>query len=137
MSVYFIRVGRYFKVGYSDDPDRRFHNLHKGGTRYTFPADVSIKVEDRDLYKVVDGWKDVEQCIHLALDNYAVGLEWFLAESPVLEFIDALPSFPSDQFIRSLPTVPRDGGFCRDEYDRVQAGRGERETARYMARRSA
>lgn len=137
MSVYFICVGRYVKVGFSDDPDRRFQNLHKSGTRYTFPVDASIKVEDRQLYRVVDGWKDAEEYIHIALDNYAVGLEWFLAEAPVFEFIDALPSFPSDRLIRSLPAVPREGGFCRDEYERVQHGRAERETARYMARRSA
>src|SRR5690349_6229455 len=137
MAVYFIRAGGYFKIGYSDDPQRRFQRLHYSGTRYTFPPGVSIKAEDRELYKVVEGWKDVERAIQEALCNFDVGLEWFLDEPPLREFIDGLPTEPSDRFVRNLRRVPRDGGWCEEQYRAVQLGRGERETARYLARRTA
>lgn len=137
MSVYFIRVGRYFKIGYTDDPLRRFDCLHKGGTRYTFPADASWDVDERDLYKVIYGDKSAERSIHLALDNFAVGLEWFLDEPPLREFIDSLPEELSDEQRWGFEPVARDGGWCEAEYRAVQHGRAQREVARYMARRSA
>lgn len=74
MSVYFIKVGRYFKIGASDDPERRCARLSQGSSRYTFPADVGFK-DERTLYKVIPGWKTEEQSIHLALDQFSVGLE--------------------------------------------------------------
>jgi hypothetical protein len=133
MAVYFIRVGRYFKIGASDDPQRRLEKLHQSHTRYTFPADASLKVEDRELYKVVDGWKDDEARIHRALDDFAVGLEWFLDEPPLREFVDALPR----RVPRRIAKVDRPGGFCEAEYREVQHGRAVREMARFERRRSA
>jgi len=133
MSVYFIRVGRYFKIGASDNPERRCDRLHKSGTRYTFPTDAPLGAEGRELYKVIDGWKDVEAGIHLALDDFSVGLEWFLDEPPLRDFIDALPTSGREQF----PKVERVGGWCADEYERVQHGRAEREIARFQQRRAS
>lgn len=137
MSIYFISAGRYFKIGYAEDAQRRFENLHKSGTRYTFPVDTSWKVADRTLYRVIDGDKGRERDVHLALDEFAVGLEWFLNEPPVRQFIDSLAT-DYDRWKRvELPVVGRVGGFCADEFRRVQHGRAQRETARHMARRSA
>ena len=136
MSVYFIRVGGYFKIGASDNPRRRFERLHRGGTRYTFPPDVSLDPDDRELYRVVEGWKEREHIIHRALDNFAVGLEWFLDEEPVREFIDALP-LDEPARLTLLPEVPRYGGWCGLEFEAVQQGRAEREVARYLAGRSS
>lgn len=134
MSVYFIQTGRYFKIGYSDDAQRRFDNLHQSGTRYTFPADASPSLRDRTLYKVVDGDKSTEWAIHTAVSDFGVGLEWFLDEPALREFIDALPTEPTRQDIQPVERV---GGWCEDEYHAVQLGRANREVARYQARRSA
>jgi hypothetical protein len=138
MSVYFIRVGRYFKIGASEEPVRRYANLRKSGTRYTFPidADASWLAGDHELFRVVDGWKDRERLIHLALDAFTVGLEWFLDEPAVREFIVSLPANEPER-LAELPRIPRDGGFDVEEYHRVQHGRAEREMARFYARRSA
>lgn len=134
MSVYFIRASGYFKIGFSDEPIRRFERLERSGTRYTFPADASFRLEDRQLYKVVDGWKDDERRIHLALDDFAVGLEWFLDEPLVREFIDDL-SATSPHRPRK---ITRPDGFCAADWTRVQGARAEREMGRYYAsRRSA
>lgn len=134
MSVYFIRAGRYFKIGASDDPQRRCDRLHQGSGRYTFPADVAFN-GDRELYRVVDGWKSEEHRVHLALDNFAVGLEWFLDEPELRAFVDGLPSDLTPR--KSWPNVERPGGWCEAEYLAVQAGRAAREEARWNARRSA
>ena len=133
MAVYFIRVGRYFKIGYADDAERRHANLHRSGTRYTFPADASLRLADRELYRVVDGDKQAEARVQDALDDFAVGLEWFLDEAPLREFIDALPtSVP-----RRLAKVERPGGWCEAEFRAVQHGRAEREIARFYASQEA
>lgn len=134
MSVYFIQAGRYFKIGYSEDAQRRFDNLHKSGTRYTFPADASWSPDDRSLYKVIEGDKSTEWAIHTAVSDFGVGLEWYLDEPPLRTFIDALPSEPDRSDIKP---VERPGGWCEDEYHAVQHGRAVRETARFYARRSA
>jgi hypothetical protein len=136
MSIYFIQVGRYFKIGYAGDAQRRFESLHKSGTRYTFPADASWSVEDRELYRVVNGDKGREYWVHIALDNFAVGLEWFLDEAPVRQFIDTLPVEYDRMTREDLPTVPRHGGWCEVDYLCVQHGRGVRETARHAAKRA-
>lgn len=135
MSVYFIRIGRYFKIGESDDPERRCANLHKGSTRYTFPADLSLR-DERELFKVIDGSHEREYRVHMALDDFSIGLEWFLDEPPLREFIDALPVTSPRRPIPELPKVDRAGGWCETEYRRVQHGRAERETARFLAQRA-
>lgn len=135
MSVYFILAGRYFKIGASESPQSRCAKLHQSSTRGTFPADVPFEAAGRTLYKVVDGWKDREHAIHLALDDFSVGLEWFLDEPQLREFVDALP-VAHDRTL-SLPKVERAGGWCEAEYLAVQAGRAAREMSRFHSRRSA
>lgn len=134
MSVYFAQAGRFFKIGYSDNAERRFMALHKSGSRYTFPEGVSLDLADRHLYRVIDGDKSREHDIQLALDQFAVGLEWFLDEPPVRAFIDALPTEFSIRRRDVLAEVERDGGWCEDEYRAVQHGRSVREMARHAAR---
>lgn len=132
MSVYFIKAGAYFKIGASDDPERRCTRLNQGGTRYTFPADVSWDRDQRYLYKVVPGWKSEEHSIRQALDQFAVGLEWFLDEPELRAYIDALPEDRKPTYPQ--PVVERPGGWCEAEYRAVQHGRAVRETARFYAR---
>lgn len=135
MSVYFIRAGGYFKIGASDNPQRRCERLHLSGTRYTFPVGVSLNPADRELYRAVEGWKSEEAQVHQALDDFAVGLEWFLDEPPVREFIDSLPDSLFRRRAVRIEKVERTGGWCEREYREVQAGRGDREMARFYAAR--
>lgn len=133
MAVYFIRVGRYFKIGFSDDPVRRFHNLHRGGTRYTFPADASWALEDRELYKVLpDAELNDEHLIHQALWQFGMGLEWYLDEPALREFVDNC-----EGGVYPVVEVERPEGPGHDEYDAVQHGRALREIARWQAKRGA
>lgn len=136
MAVYFAQVGRYFKIGASEDPERRVAQLHRGSARYTWPADAPITADARTLYRVIDGWKDRELHVHQALEDFSVGLEWFLDEPEVRAFIDSLPTRETSR-MEFLPKVVRPSGPCEAEYLAVQAGRAEREMARFDARRSA
>lgn len=133
--VYFIRTGGFFKIGQSDNPTLRFARLHQSGTRYTFPPGVSWAIKDREMHKVIPGDLSDERRIHLALDEFSVGLEWFLDEELVREFIDTLPANGLGR--RPLTPVRREGGWCEGEYQRVQAGRAQRELARYIEKRAA
>jgi hypothetical protein len=84
VSVYFIKVGRYVKVGYSANPERRCAKLWQSGTRYGRPFDLSIK-EPRELLAAVDGGTDLEhQCLQ-ALRDYSVGCEFVIDEPGVRE----------------------------------------------------
>lgn len=130
MSVYFIRCGRYVKVGYSEDAGRRFCNLHRGTTRYTFPADAPTDPACRELVKVIEGEKDDERTIHLALDEFSVGLEWYLDEQPVRDFIAAVEFNAKGIY----PRVTREGGWSEGEYERVQYGRAAVYEATWRAR---
>lgn len=87
MSVYFIRVGQYVKVGFSDDPQRRFRRLFNGATGYSAPWDCSRKLADRELLGYVPGDKRDEQVAHEALEDFSVGCEFYLAEQPVLDYV--------------------------------------------------
>lgn len=133
-SVYFIRAGRYFKIGSTDNVRQRFANLHRSSTRYTFPAGVSLDVADRELYRTVRGELNAEHAIHAALADFSVGLEWFLDEPPVRAFIDALPA--GSTWITPAK-VDRPGGPCVAEYEAVQEGRADREWARFLAKRAS
>lgn len=87
MSVYFIRAGRYVKVGYSDNPARRFRRLFSGTTSYTAPWDCPRGLADRTLLGFVPGGKDSERAAHNALEDFGVGCEFYLAEEPVLDYV--------------------------------------------------
>lgn len=134
MSVYFIQVGRYFKIGYSEDPQRRFDRLHQSGTRYTFPTDASWHLADRVLYKVIEGDQSIEWAIHTAVSDFGVGLEWFLDEPLLRAFIDGLPTHVDR---RDIEPVERPGGWCEREFHAVQGGRADREVARFVAKRAS
>lgn len=88
MSVYFAKVGRYIKVGYSSNPERRVANLFKSSTRYARPYDLSASAP-RELLLVIDGATDVEHRCHEALGEYAAGCEFFVDEPGVREFMAA------------------------------------------------
>lgn len=87
MSVYFARVGRYVKVGYSLTPERRVANLFQSGTRYARPVDCPLDAE-RELLAVIDGGLNEEDACHQALDDFAAGCEFFIDEPPVRAFIE-------------------------------------------------
>lgn len=135
MSVYFIRAGRYFKIGFSEEPGRRFAGLHQGSARYTFPADAPLALAERELYRVIEGSRSREAAIHLALGDFSVGLEWFLDEPALRVFIDSLSS--DEPRVNRVAKVARPGGHCAAEYLAVQQGRAERATAAHLARRAS
>lgn len=87
MSVYFIRCGRYIKVGFSRNPERRCKNLWQGSTRGTRPWDLSIK-EERTLLLTIDGDKSVEWRCHTALSDYWANGEWFIDEPGIHDFME-------------------------------------------------
>lgn len=86
MSVYFIRLGKYVKVGYSETPERRFRRLFSSGTGYSAPWDCPRGLADRTLIGHVRGSKDDEGAAHRALEDFLVGCEFYLAEQPVLDY---------------------------------------------------
>lgn len=86
MSVYFIKVGRYIKVGYSQTPERRCAALWKSSARYGRPWDLSV-TEPRELLLTIPGSKNDEALCHAALDDFAAGCEWFIDEPQVREFM--------------------------------------------------
>lgn len=89
MSVYFIRLGKYVKVGYSETPDRRFRRLFSSTTGYSAPWDCPRGLADRTLLGHVRGSKDDEGAAHRALEDFLVGCEFYLAEQPVLDYVVA------------------------------------------------
>ena len=88
MSVYFIRVGRYVKVGYSENPEQRFRRLFSSTTSYTAPWDAPRSLTDRTLIGYVRGGKNEECEAHNILAEYSVGCEFYLAERPLLDYVD-------------------------------------------------
>lgn len=86
MSVYFIRLGKYVKVGYSETPERRFRRLFSSTTSYSAPWDAPRGLADRTLLGFVSGSKDDEWAAHEALADYLVGCEFYLAEQPVIDY---------------------------------------------------
>lgn len=107
MSVYFIKVGRYLKIGYSENPERRCQNLWRSTTRYGRPWDLSTK-EPRELLAVIDGDKSTEYWVHQSLDDFRSNCEFFIDEQPVRDFIELVTSrpFADDEF----PIVTRAAG---------------------------
>jgi len=87
MSVYFIKVGRYIKVGYSENPERRCQNLWKSSTRYGRPWDLSLSAP-RELLLVIPGSKQTEGACHRALADFAAGCEFFIDEPEVRAFME-------------------------------------------------
>lgn len=111
MSVYFAQVGPYIKIGYSANPERRVRNLMASGTRYTAPADTPLDEGSRRLIRYIDGELATEQAIHVALQDFTLGLEWYVDEPEVRDFIaTAEPSL-------TYPRLRRQGGPVVDWLD--------------------
>ena len=104
MSVYFAQVGPHIKIGYSANPERRVRNLFKSTTRYGVPDGTPLDLASRHLIRYIDGEKDTERQIHMALDDFRIGTEWFVDEPEVREFIANVE--PADEY----EPVRRPGG---------------------------
>lgn len=101
MSVYFAQVGRYIKVGFSYNPERRVKNLWKSETRYSRPLDCPLDAPV--LLAIAPGGRGEESLCHLALEDFAAGGEFFVDEPPVRAFI---PEAQAGRYHR----VPREAG---------------------------
>lgn len=88
MSVYFIELGNYVKVGYSEDPERRFKRLFNSSTRGAAPWDCPKRLADRRLLGYVDGYAREEFAAHTSLTQFSVGCEFFLNEPGLRTYID-------------------------------------------------
>jgi hypothetical protein len=115
MSVYFAQVGRYIKVGYSQNPEVRVEKLFQSGTRYARPVDCSLDAP-RTLLAVAPGDKSEERACHEALADFAAGCEFFIDEPPVRAFI-------AEAQAGRYPHVEREAGpfervTCLTEEDR-------------------
>lgn len=98
MAVYFARVGRYIKVGYSENPERRVRRMLSSATRYGAPLDCDIY--DRELLATIPGDLNAERACHAALEDYAAGCEFFIDEPGVREFIELAQRGEFPQIVR-------------------------------------
>jgi hypothetical protein len=106
MSVYFIACGGFVKVGFSRDPERRVARLFTSGSRYTAPRAAFEARGTQTLLGTVAGSKNDERMLHLALDDYAAGCEWFVDEPPLREYLASL----TDDHRGLFAPLVRDGG---------------------------
>lgn len=125
MSVYFAKVGRYIKVGFSENAERRVSRLWHSETRYTRPWDLST-TEVPELLLAIDGDKDQEAACHRALADYHSNAEWFVDEPGVREFMIRAAAGDLSPAVR--PTGPftpvpyeRMSDEWRDDIDRMMA----------------
>lgn len=87
MSVYFAQVGPHIKIGYSTNPERRVARMFSSTTRYSAPTGTPTGRAHRHLIRAIDGDLGTERLIHLALDDFRIGEEWFVDEPEVQRFI--------------------------------------------------
>ena len=85
MSVYFARVGRYMKIGYSKDPIKRSATITTGAAKHR-PADVE-RNEDVDLVGWLPGDRRAERDAHMALGRKHVMCEWFIDCPEVRDYL--------------------------------------------------
>lgn len=129
MSVYFAQVGPVVKIGYSANPERRVANLFKGSTLYSAPAVAIEHRDERHLLRAIDGDKNTERQIHLALSDFNVGLEWFVAEQPILDFAATVQE--ADEY----EPLHREGGRVRWADRQMAGGNVELVMAAFYKRR--
>lgn len=86
-SVYFIQVGKYVKVGISENPERRCERLFSSSTQYAAPWDCPKERPARRLLGYVPGRLGDEFAAHQALSDFAVGCEFFIDEQPVRDYM--------------------------------------------------
>lgn len=113
MSVYFAEVGRYIKIGYSQNAERRVLHLFASETRYGAPKDAPTTRAGRRLLKVIDGNECTERAVHLALDDFRVMGEWFIDEPEVRAFMADV------QTAKRYPQITRPAGPFDRESDPV------------------
>ena len=130
MSVYFAQVGPVVKIGYSENPERRVANLFRGGTLYSAPAIALEHRAERHLVRAIEGCKDTEAAVHGALQDFSIGLEWFVAEQPVLDF--AASAATADDY----EPIRREGGPVQWPHDQMAGGNHEFVMAAYLRRRA-
>jgi len=116
--VYFVGNGASIKIGYSEQPGRRFNSLKVGSYKsLTFLG-------------CVVGTRNDEKSLHRDLKNFRLEGEWFVDCAPVRERIEAVmvsgfePSLPSTAKIHD-DDAGRDPEFLRylRETQRKIAGR--------------
>lgn len=114
MSIYFAQVGPHIKIGFSVSPERRVRNLMASATRYGRPDGTPTGRADRVLLKTIPGGLSTERAVHAALDDYAVGGEWFVDEPAVRAYIATVTA--------NGPFEPltREGGPAFDGYDETR-----------------
>ena len=119
MSVYVIECAGLLKIGYSTDPKRRVAKLFQSTSAYTAPRAAYEARGTQRLVHVINGaTKADERSIHLTLDDYSIGCEWFVNEPAVLDFVrsfelDSLPmplTRPEGPAWESTPRSERGGG---------------------------
>jgi hypothetical protein len=109
MSVYVIECAGLLKIGYSEDPERRTAKLFQSASRYSAPrAAYEARGTQRLVHVIERATKNDEALIHRALDDFAIGAEWFVNEPPVLALVR---SFAPDDIPEP---VVRDGGTAWD-----------------------
>lgn len=115
MSVYFIACGGFIKVGYSDNPERRAAKLFSSTSRYSAPRAAYQARGTQTLLGAIEGDKGTELQLHGALNDYAVGCEWFVDEPELRTYLAALDDDHDDDFLwlsrptgRAWDTVPID-----------------------------
>jgi hypothetical protein len=91
MSIYFIACGGFIKVGYSDDPVRRTARLFSSTSAYTAPRAAYEARGSQELLGYIYGDKADERRLQQALDDYAVGCEWFVDEPELRAYLSSLP----------------------------------------------
>jgi hypothetical protein len=87
MSVYFIQLGKYLKVGYSENAERRYRKLFSSATNRAAPWDCPRRLMERTLLGYVPGRLNEERRAHESLAMFGVGCEFFLCEPPVMEYV--------------------------------------------------
>lgn len=141
MSVYFIACGGFIKVGYSTDAEKRTRNLFRSTSRYSAPRAAYLARGTQVLLRQIEGDMGTEFAIHQALDEYAVGCEWFLDESALRDWIAAAED-DDRKARREYPTLTRHGGPAYEAIPRAERGGCNAELAyevmaKQRARRSA
>lgn len=133
MSVYFIACGGFIKIGFSDDPQRRVKNLFRSSSRYAAPRAAFEARDSRQLIGYIEGEKDAERRLHLALDDFAAGCEWFVDEPTLREYLAGLPVDDPDQ---SFVRLAREDGPVRESLTFGDQGGGNYELVIAVWKRS-
>lgn len=111
MSVYFAQVGPHIKIGFSRNPERRVRRLFASATRYDLPPGTPTDLASRHLIRYIDGDLGTERAVHVALEDFSLGNEWFADEPQVRDFIANVET------ATYYEPVPRPGGPVIDWMD--------------------